>query len=512
MKTRRRPARQTRPVVTIATTLTVKGPAMTDLGTRSARELAAMIRRKQISSREMLDFFLNAVAERDGPLNAVVTLDEESARRDADKADEAVARGDALGPLHGLPMTIKDTFETAGIRTTAANPLWTDHVPDRDADAVARLKRAGVIVFGKTNLPFMAADVQSYNDLFGCTNNPHDLTRTPGGSSGGAAVALAAGLTSLELGSDIGGSIRTPAHWTGVYGHKPSFGIVSNLGHLPGPPGAASQPDLWVAGPLARSAEDLAIALDVLAAPNRNDRVGWRLDLARSRHSRLSDFRVATWFEDPALPVDAAVRARFEATVLALRDAGVQVDEKARPAFVLKDLIRAYHRLLMSVVLVDLPEEAIEGLTLVAGRFDKHDRSDEAEAARAPLISHREWLHANELREQMRVAFREFFSSYDVLLCPVTSVPAIPHDHSPFATRKIQVNGESRPYMDLFGWISMATACHLPATVAPVGTTPEGLPVGVQIVGPYLEDHTTIEFARLLGDVIGGFTPCVPSL
>jgi amidase len=480
---------------------------MTDLGTQSARELAAMIRRKQISSREMLDFFLDAVADRNEPLNAVVTLDEENARQAAGVADEAVARGDALGPLHGLPMTIKDTFETAGLRTTAGNPIWKDHVPDRDADTVAKLKRAGAVVFGKTNLPFMASDVQSYNDLFGCTNNPHDLTRTPGGSSGGAATALAAGFTSLELGSDIGGSIRTPSHWTGIYGHKPSYGIVSNLGHMPGPPGAKSQPDLGVAGPLARSAEDLAIALDVLAGPDENNAAGWRLDLVRPRHSRLSDFRVATWFEDPALPLDDAVRARFEATIEALRGAGVQVDEKARPALVLKDLIRAFDRLLMPIVLGDLPEAALAGLTQFANSFDKEDTSDAAEAARAPLIQHRDWLKTNEYRERLRVAFREFFSSYDVLLCPVTSVPAIPHDHSPFPARKIQVNGETRPYSDLFGWISMATACHLPATVAPVGPTPEGLPVGVQIIGPYLEDHTTIEFARLLGDVIGGFTP-----
>ena len=480
---------------------------MTDLGTQSARELAAMIRRKQISSREMLDFFLDAIADRNEPLNAVVTLDEENARRAAGEADEAIARGDALGPLHGLPMTIKDTFETAGIRTTAGNPIWKDHVPDRDADTVAKLKRAGVVVFGKTNLPFMASDVQSYNDLFGCTNNPYDLTRTPGGSSGGAATALAAGFTSLELGSDIGGSIRTPSHWTGIYGHKPSFGIVSNLGHMPGPPGAKSQPDLGVAGPLARSAEDLAIALDVLSGPDENNAAGWRLDLARPRHSRLSDFRVATWFEDPAIPVDDAVRARFEATIEALRGAGVQVDEKARPALVLKDLIRAFDRLLMPIVLADLPDAALAGLTQFANSFDKNDTSDAAEAARAPLIQHREWLATNEYREQLRVAFREFFSSYDVLLCPVTSLPAIRHDHSPFPARTIQVNGETRPYRDLFGWISMATACHLPATVAPVGPTPEGLPIGVQIIGPYLEDHTTIEFARLLGDVIGGFTP-----
>lgn len=480
---------------------------MTDLGRESARNLAAMIRRKQISSRELLDFFLNAVAARNEPINAVVSLDEERAREAAHAADEAVARGAALGPLHGLPMTIKDSFETAGLRTTCGAAVWSAHVPTRDADSVARLKHAGAIVFGKTNLPSMAADLQSYNDLFGTTNNPHDRTRTPGGSSGGAAAAVAAGLTSLELGSDIGGSIRTPSHWTGVYGHKPSYGIVSTRGHLPGPPGSLSQPDLGVAGPLARSAEDLAIGLDVLAGPDENDEVAWRLDLPSPRHARLSDFQVAVWVDDPNYPVDDQVRSRFEAMIMALRNAGVRVDEKARPAVDLKELNRMFMRLLMPILLADLPDQTVEGLIQVADRFDRSDMSDEACAARAPLIRHREWVPTNEARQQMRAILREFFARYDVLLCPTTTVPAIPHDHSPFSERTIRVNGRERPYSDLFGWIAMATACHLPATVAPIGPTPEGWPIGAQIVGPYLEDRTTIEFARLLGDVIGGFRP-----
>jgi amidase len=484
--------------------------AMSELGTRSARDLAAMIRRKEISSRELLDYFMDAVAEKNEALNAVVTLDEENARQSAAEADEAIARGDALGPLHGLPMTIKDSFETAGLRTTAGAPEFSDHVPSRDADSVAKLKQAGAVVFGKTNLPFMAADVQSYNDVFGCTNNPYDLSRTPGGSSGGAAAALAAGLTSLELGSDIGGSIRTPAHWTGLYGLKPSYGIVPLRGHVPGPPGTLSADDLGVAGPLARSADDLSIALDVLAGPDANDEIGWRLDLPAPRHHRLSDFRVAVWFDDPTVPIDDSVRARLEAMTEALRGAGVKVDEKARPGFELSDLIRVYNQLLLPIILAGLPHEAIEGIATFADTFDKQDLSDAAESARAPVIRHRNWLAKNEARHKFRAIFHSFFADYDVLLCPVTSVPAIPHDHSPFGARTIRVNDKDRPYTDLFGWISMATTCYLPATVAPLGPTPEGLPVGAQIIGPYLEDRTTIEFARLLGDVIGGFSPPKP--
>lgn len=480
---------------------------MTDLGTRSARELAAMIRRKQISSRELLDHFLEAIAERNAPLNAVVSLDEERARAAAAQADEATARGEALGPLHGLPMTVKDTFETAGLRTTAGNPAWSEHVPETDSEAVSKLRRAGAVVVGKTNVPFMAADVQSYNAIFGTTNNPHDLARTPGGSSGGAAVSTACGFTSLEIGSDIGGSIRTPSHWTGVYGHKPTHGIVSNRGHLPGPPGMQSQPDLGVAGPIARSAGDLAVGLDVLAGPDLHTEVAWRLDLPAPRHDRLSDFRVAAWLDHPSLPVDAVVLERLQATVEALRHAGARVDEKARPAFELDDLRHAYFQLLMPIILADVDDGTLAGLVQRAEAFAPDDTSEEAVMARAPLVAHREWLVTHELRERARMAFRDFFADFDVLLCPVTSVPAIPHDHSPFPARTIEVNGAARPYNDLFGWISMATACLLPATAAPVGRTAAGLPVGVQIIGPYLEDRTTIEFARLLGDEIGGFEP-----
>lgn len=480
---------------------------MSELGTRTAGQLAGMIRRKQISSLELLDYFLDAIARQNAPLNAVVTLDEERAREVAGQADAAVARGDALGPLHGLPMTIKDTYETAGVRTTAGAPVLANHVPERDADTVASLKHAGAVVFGKTNVPFMASDMQSFNDVFGCTNNPWDLDRTPGGSSGGAAVAVAMGFTSLEFGSDIGGSIRTPANWTGIYGHKPSYGIVPLRGHIPGLPGTLSMPDLGVGGPLARSAEDLALALRVVAGPDASEGVGWRLDLPRARHERLSDFRVAAWFDDPAVPIDDAVCTRLQATVEALREAGVPVDEKARPPVGLKELIEMYNQLLMPIILADLPDEAFAGLVAAAGAFDPKDMSDAALSARAPLIRHRDWFSLNELRYKMRAGLRDFFSRYDVLLCPVTPVAAIPHDHTDFGTRTIEVNGQPRPYTDLLGWISMATACHLPATVAPIGPTPEGLPVGVQIIGPYLEDYTTIEFARRLGEVGGGFTP-----
>src|SRR6478672_2859323 len=273
----------------------------------SATALAAVIRSGAISSRDLLDLYLERVDRFNPTLNAIVTLDADRARADADAADAAIVRSDDLGPLHGVPITIKDSIETAGMRTTSGAKMLAEYVPQRDAIAVARLRAAGAIVFGKSNLPEFAGDSQSYNELFGTTNNPWDPKRTPGGSSGGAAAAVAAGLTGLELGSDIRGSLRQPAHNTGVFTLKPSFGIVPTRGHIPGPPGTLSTPDMAVLGPIARSADDLDLALDVLAGPDPTAAVAWRLRLPPPRGRSLRDYRIGVWLDDPACPVDADV-------------------------------------------------------------------------------------------------------------------------------------------------------------------------------------------------------------
>ena len=258
---------------------------MSELGFRSATDLVQAMKAKEVGSRELLDHLLARVDEHNPALNAVVTLDAERARTAADAADAATARGEDLGPLHGLPMTIKDVFETEGIRSTSGAPELMGHVPTRDAGAVARLKAAGAIVFGKTNLPLYAGDLQTFNEPFGVTNNPWDTSRTTGGSSGGAAAALAAGLTPLELGSDIGGSIRNPSHMCGTVGLKPSFGVVPQDGYLSGPTGLRSL-DINVVGPMARSVDDLSLAFDVLAGPGR------------PRPAR-DGLRLAAWFDTP---------------------------------------------------------------------------------------------------------------------------------------------------------------------------------------------------------------------
>ncbi|MFI5695383.1 amidase family protein [Kribbella sp. NPDC051586] len=435
---------------------------LTDLTTAPASELVRALRRREVSSRELLEHYLARIERLNPALNAVVTLDAESALAAAAAADQDTARGHDVGALHGLPMTIKDSLETAGLRTTAGAPDLAGYVPARDADAVARLRAAGAVIFGKTNLPTYAMDWQTYNPVFGTTNNPWDLTRTPGGSSGGAAAAVAAGLTGLELGSDIRGSLRQPAHNTGVFALKPSFGIVPVRGHVPGPPGTLSTPDMAVLGPLGRSADDLDLALDVLAGPDAAMARAWRLRLPAARGRSLTDYRIAVWLNDPVAPVDSAVHEVLTAAVETLGSAGARIDDLARP--------------------VELGE--------ANAVFEKL-----FQAAVSPGAA--DWNYTHEHRQQLRAQWQHFFESYDVLLTPVSPVAAIKHDHTgDVDNRAITVNGTERPYTDQSIWTGLAGGAYLPAAVAPAGQTRDGLPVGIQIIAPYLEDRTAIDLAR----------------
>ncbi len=481
---------------------------MSDLGFKSASELAASIRDREISSRELLDHFLARVERLNPRLNAVVTLDVERARDRAYRADAALARGELWGPLHGVPITIKDTIETAGLRTTAGFPPLGDYVPAANAPSVQRLIDAGAVVFGKTNTPTLAADWQTFNPIFGTTNNPWDTARTPGGSSGGSAAAIAAGLSGLELGSDIGGSIRVPSHWNGVYGHKPTYGIVPARGHIPALPGALSEFDLAVLGPIARSAADLDLALALLAGPLADRAVAWRLELPAPRHELLRDFRVAAWLDDAEFAVDPEVRRSLDDTVSALRAAGVRVDEAARPAFTLAEALDTYLQLLWPIMMGGSPPEVFAGLIDAAAASPAGAKSSELTIARYGTARHRDWLVANEAREQLRAKMAAFFQDYDVLLMPVNQVAAIPHDtREPLSARRIVIGGAEREYFELFPWISVATMTLAPATAAPIGRTRANLPVGLQIVGPYLEDRTSIAFARALAEITAGFEP-----
>ena len=472
---------------------------MKELAYASAIEVANNIRQKGISSREALDYLLARVEKLDKSINSVVTVDAARAQAEADAADSALARGEVRGPLHGVPMTVKDSFQTAGMRTTSGAPELANFTPQEDAWPVARLREAGAIIFGKTNLPVYAGDLQSYNEIFGTTNNPYDLSRTPGGSSGGSAAALACGFTPLELGSDIGGSIRLPSHMSGVVGHKPSYGIVPAHGQIPGPPGTLTLADLAVAGPMARSVEDLELGLDLMAGPNRWERPAWRLKLPAPRRRAFKSYRIAAWLDDPHCRVEPEVRTLLENAAQKLAGAGVRVDPAARPEFTLEKVADTFFALLQSALAGGVARDTIEHYAASTGNTPV-DRTRRIFAMR-----HREWLSYNERRQQMRRRWEEFFQKWDAMLLPVMPCPAIPHDHSdPQAARLARVGDEERPYWELITWMAPAGACYLPATVVPVGQLRNGLPVGIQIVGPYLHDRTTLDVAKHLLEMVGG--------
>jgi amidase len=484
---------------------------LADLHFASATELVGQLRSGDLSSSELLDHFLSRIKAHNPALNAVIAIDADRARAEADAADQARARGEALGLLHGLPVTVKDQFDTLGMRTTLGMRKLAKRVSDRDALSVARLRAAGAIVFAHTNMAEGGIDVQTHNPVFGTTNNPWDLSRTPGGSSGGSAAAMAAGLSGLELGGDIGGSIRTPAHYCGVYGHKPSFRLVADPPHPNSQPGFRTELDIQAPGPLARSADDLELALDVIAGPDPADSVAWHLELPEPRHTSIQGYRIAAWLDDEACPSEPEVLDVLRRAVEGLRREGVRVDEEARPGFALEDAFSDYLRLLFAAI--------PHGMPLASSRFGRAlsplaasapGKTHFAQAARGAAIRHADWILANEGRQEYRRAWERFFKSYDVLLCPVTPGVAIPHDHryGPFIIfRDMPSANGRRPYMDQLVWVGAVGMAYLPATVAPIGRTERGLPVGVQIVGPYLEDRTPIDVARRLASIAGGFEP-----
>jgi amidase len=472
----------------------------------SATDLVAKLQRGEVSSVQLVELYLERIERLNPRVNAVVTLDAQGARDAARDADAKRARGESLGPLHGLPMTVKDTHETAGMRTTAGAPIWSNHVPTEDSVVVDRLRKAGAIIMGKTNVPFMAGDLQSYNDIFGQSNNPWNIERTTGGSSGGAAAAVAMGLTSFEVGSDIGGSIRHPAHWCGVFGHKPSYGIVPQRGHIPPAPGTRGAPDLNVIGPLARDPRDLTLMLDVIAGPDDAEGVAWKLELPPPRHTKLTDFRVAAWIDDSDSPVDAPVRERLQAAVDALRAHGVSVDDKARPDFSLASAATLFLDLLIPIMSAGYPKAVVQGLEAMVAGAAADDTSPLTTMARQVVLKHRNWLARHERRERQRASWAKLFETYDVVLCPVNAKTAIAHDHSePMFARSVEVNGVRTRYMTLMDWVGLTTLAFLPVTVLPVGRATDGLPVGMQVVAPYLHDRTSIEFVRLAAPILGGY-------
>ncbi len=479
---------------------------MVDPAFHSASQWARAIRTKKISSRELLELYLERIRRFNPKLNAVIAMDLPTARRRARAADQALARGKVMGPLHGVPMTLKESYDVKGLPSTWGLPALAKNRPAENAVVTQRFLDAGAVIFGKTNVPLMLADFQSYNDVYGTTNNPWDETRVPGGSSGGSAAALAAGLTGLESGSDIGGSIRNPAHFCGVYGHKPTHGIIPPRGHAL--PGIVTPSDVSVVGPLARSAEDLALALDVIAGPDVLQAPGWQLKLPRPEKTRLRQYRVATWFEESRLcAVASEVRACLDQTETAIRKAGAKLHPAARPEFDVKASNELFLTLILAVMNARRPQADFEAALKTVKSLDPDDRHFNTRQIRAAVMRYRDWHAANEARNHMRYRWREFFRNYDVLLCPVMGVAAFPHDHSELNTRTIMIDGKRTDYWDQIFWCGLPGVCYLPSTIAPIGRTKSGLPVGIQIIGPELGDRITIAFAKLLAREIGGFRP-----
>ena len=472
---------------------------------KNTHELVDLIKKKELSSVELLETLLDRVAQVNSDLNAVVALDADRAMDKAKKADEALSKGKDMGPLHGLPMTIKDAYSVEGVVSTGGNPAWKDNVPEKNAEAVQHLVDAGAIIFGKTNVPLNSSDIQSYNEIYGVTNNPWDLERTPGGSSGGSAASLASGMSPLELGSDIGGSIRTPAHFCGLYGHKPSYNIVSEVGHLPPPPGHVSTGNgLSVAGPLARSPEDIEIAMDILAAPQEQDSIAWSFKLPKARSNKIEDLKIAVWPEEDYAEVDSETSSLIAATVEDLKSAGANI-ETATPPFSFKDSDDVYSKLINPLMLAGSPKATLDNIDEIAKTVKDDDMSSMAKTARGASLLARDWVVVNARRQFMRQQWRAFFRNYDVILCPVCVQPALKHDHRPFHERSLMINGKEREYWDSTLWAGPAVMANLPSTSTPIGLTESGLPVGLQVTGPYLEDRTCIEVAKMIRDVRGGF-------
>jgi amidase len=458
----------------------------------------------RISAADLLDAVVERHEAVHPALNAVVASDLERARRRARAIDEQRAAGEHLGALAGLPMTVKDTFDVEGLPASSGLEALLGRTC-KDAAVIARARAEGAVIWGKTNVPVMAGDWQSYNGVYGATNNPWDPARTPGGSSGGAAAALAAGVTALEIGSDIGGSLRVPASFSGVFSHKPTWGLVPQRGHIPPKPGTLAERDLNVVGPMARSARDLRLLLSVLQDGPL---------AAKAPPAELDAARIGLWLDEPGFPLDPEVKAVVEAFAQQLRGLGCAV-ELIRPVDG-PALLEAYRRLLAPLIAQDMPAarrrelERMRGIARLAMGLGERRRAWAAQLL-SYTASHAEWMEADEARARFAHHLRGVFERHDAIIAPIAPVTAFAHDHAPFGQRTLrQSDGRSIPYISMLSWIATATACGLPATAVPAGLSAGGLPVGVQIIGPRGGDGRTLAIAQAIEEALGGFAPPPP--
>lgn len=473
---------------------------------KSALDQARLLRTRKVSARELVEFAWARIAKHNPALNAVIVSDIARARKDAAAADRRLKAGTPKGIFDGVPMTIKESFDWSGTPTTWGDPRFAGNIARSDAVALARLTAAGAIMLGKTNVPLTLADWQSFNAIYGTTNNPWDEARSPGGSSGGSAVALATGMSALEVGSDIGASIRNPAHYCGVYGHKPTYGIVPMRGQFL--PGIVHPSDISVAGPMARSARDLTAMLKLLAGPDGVEARALRLKLPTAPQSSFKDFRVAVMLSDPVSEVDQPVQDLIGKLTQFLAKRVKRLSMTARPQFSTREAMDIYIQLLRSATSRRLTDQDFAASRKRAEGFAADDAGYFAQMTRAHVLAHRSWLMANERRHQMRLLWDQFFTDWDVLICPAAASAAFPHDQKGERhERTIVVNGQRVPTTDQLFWAGYSGAFHLPSTVAPMGLTPEGLPAGIQIITKQYGDLAALRFAELLEREYHDFVP-----
>lgn len=478
---------------------------------KSAAEMSAALHAGTVSATELAHDAIRRIESVDPMVNAVCVPDFDRALEAAGVADAALRRGDRRALL-GIPMLVKESYNIAGLATTWGRPQFRDFVAGEDALAVARVKQAGGIVLGKTNVPVGLRDWQSYNPLYGTTCNPFDLSRSPGGSSGGSSAALASGYAPLALGSDIGGSLRIPAHLCGVYAHKPSLGIIPSRGHTPPPaPALPEVPDLGVIGPMARSADDLSLLFDTMIGPDERDTgIAYRLELPKPRHERLKDYRILFLETNALIPTGPAVAEQIQSLASALVSEGAMLHRQSEWLPDVEETARVYMRMLMSFFAGNMPSEIYECLSRQATHLPAEHLSLAQERLKGCALSHRDWLAENKKRARLRADWGKLFTQFDVVICPVLPIAAFPHDHVPFDERIIEIGGMRYPFADQLLWSGIATLLGLPATAIPIGMTKTGLPVGVQIIGPWLEDRTPLFLARLIEKAFGGFVaPCL---
>ena len=449
-----------------------------DLAFSSAIELAAMIAERKISAVEALDAHLAQIDRHNEAVNAVVILDREGARQRARQADAAVARGDTLGPLHGVPFTLKDAHETVGMKTTVGFPPFADYVAGKDSPVVARLKAAGGVLTAKTNVATMLGDWQSDNPLFGRTSNPWDLSCTAGGSSGGAAAAVAAGMTPFEIGTDMQGSIRLPAAFCGVYGLKPTEHRVSLAGAFPSPGGIARSVRLMsCVGPLARHAEDLTLIYQIIAGPDGAD-----TDLAPVPVEAMPKFepkslRIAFASTFPGFPVAAEISAAVEKLAAGLASAGACVEKASLPK-------------------LDLHDDLAEGGKLIGMMLE----AAQPEPPEQPTPISR-WFAALARRERSVLAWERFFESCDALLCPVAMTTAFAHCKPGSA---LKVDGRDEIYWMLPAYGAVFNYSGHPALAFPCGEDSSGLPMGLQLVGRLWSEARLLGVAAAIASLAGG--------